>query len=628
MAMGLGAFTEGLQSGIQTRDRMDIARKYKEQLQQENALGALDLEGKRMSAAENWYAAGKDPADFDAMWGQYQGTKDPALLGLLKKGGSWLGKKMGWGGIDAGAEQPNLGAPAWEPNAMQMTPVEEPAPFWQRKADGGAIDEEEEKRIMSAGDVYRASMGRGRKPAPTGEEIYGDVDIAGAASPVLDRMGQTFARSGAANREANRSLAEKRQAIADAEGAVAKGHRIRDYAGDYGKQTLNVLAANVDDVLGPVDDWVEAGAKGVAGFFGLASDPEKGRPPNGEYPIPEDFDQNAKLYPEGVPNTKADDSAASEASVDSGVPDAQIAERAIEEGEELALENIDWSQQAAAGVRPSDIPQMTTQEWADYRAKQMVAMQMQGYNPSEALKIVDDMTVGVQMRGFQREAQKALMYLQAGHTNAAQLAMTMAYQYFPNGSTVEFGVMKDPKTGRPAIVGRGKDEETGEPTGMPTLITSERLATMVEHMSNPSAFRAWTKDNRDLQLRIAQLESQNDYRQDSLDIAAYDAESRRIAAESGRLRALSGDRSGGMTEAERRQRDDWYTVQVKEEGFENDALEGVNVPAIGSAMTIYEMVTGLPPNVVKQTILDAYISGGDEGIMQAIEEARQRVQGK
>ena len=130
------------------------------------------------------------------------------------------------------------------------------------------------------------------------------------------------------------------------------------------------------------------------------------------------------------------------------------------------------------------------------------------------------------------------------------MALRQAYQYFPNGVTVKFGTMIDPKTGQPAIMTMGVDEETGEPTGSPMLITTERLTTMMENMQNPDAFRSWTKDGRDLQMEINKLQSIDDYRQGTLDVAAYNAETDRIGE-------LTGG-TGGLRPADRDRRDKEY----------------------------------------------------------------------
>ena len=47
------------------------------------------------------------------------------------------------------------------------------------RASIGGPQYDEDVDTLSAGDIYRASMGANREPAPTAQEIYGDVDIPG-----------------------------------------------------------------------------------------------------------------------------------------------------------------------------------------------------------------------------------------------------------------------------------------------------------------------------------------------------------------------------------------------------------------------------------------------------------------
>lgn len=108
MAMGLGAFTEGLQSGIQTRDRLDLAKEYKEKLRQENTQGAIDLQETYDMRLNEWMHnpdnTGQTEQDFLASnpgYERYTAPKDPALIRF----GKWLGKKSGLFNEEAGAAQ-------------------------------------------------------------------------------------------------------------------------------------------------------------------------------------------------------------------------------------------------------------------------------------------------------------------------------------------------------------------------------------------------------------------------------------------------------------------------------------------------------------------------------------------
>jgi len=334
--------------------------------------------------------------------------------------------------------------------------------------------------------------------------------------------------------------------------------------------------------------------QGVAGFIGL----------DGEQAIPEARD---------VPTTPEGDAIG--ASVDNpDVPAEAVAAKATEEAQKESIENLDFKLLVDQGVRPEDLPSMTTSDWAGYRQRMTLAAAKSGMTPVEAHQMVDQRITQTQMVGFQREGQKALLYLQTGQNREAAMALRQAYQYFPNGVTVKFGTVTDPKTGQPAIITMGVDEDTGEPTGSPMLITTERLAAMMEEMSKPGSFRSWTKDGRDLQMQINELQSIDDYRQGSLDIAAYDAETDRIGE-------LTG--GSGLSASERRQRDTEYSDRMAEAGIMEEGFEDPIVKrSLASAMTIYEQLSGLDMNTVTHEILAAYQDDPQNGVQRLLESAR------
>lgn len=150
---------------------------------------------------------------------------------------------------------------------------------------------------------------------------------------------------------------------------------------------------------------------------------------------------------------------------------------------------IDFSQ--VTDVRPDALPSKGQKEWEKERnfyAAQAIA---NGRDPLEAMKAVDEK----QMRGFSMYGQQAHQLILAGNPTGAINALYAAYQYFPNGVDVKFGLHKG-KDGRSIIIGMGTDEETGEPIkeGKPMVITAESLAVQIENFMKPGALRAWTKD--------------------------------------------------------------------------------------------------------------------------------------
>lgn len=513
MAMGLGAFTEGLQSGIETADKSRFNREYRRMMAGRNDREDLKWQKDVNLMKEQYW---DEHGNLDG-WTDPARTKmtDPALIRF----GKWFKNRMGWGGQQGGAQQDY----SWMPKATADRPLmssipesSRQAPFWEgpeepylpmsrdpnyspRKfmADGGAVNPFAVRQDMYANPQPWERVQEGR-----------DEFKVRAAERDKRREGASDIERGNINREG----------FLDVVGSSA---------GIVGRAAVDAIDQSIPDV-----------AKGFLGLQdGEAPTPAaSGHPKRKTVANPYTVDN-----PHFDPNMMSDTGAATDASVGGNKPDTVIADKAIDDGEEIAWENLDWRNMLQQGMRPSDIPQMSTREWADYRTAIFQREIAYGKSASEAYQSVDDLTVGVQMRGFQREAQKALMYLQAGQDDAAMMAMTMAYQYFPNGATVQFAPMTDPKTGRAAIVGRGFNEETGEPSGTPQLITAERLATMVEQMSNPAAFRAWTKDARQLQLEIAKQNDLRQYRSDALAIEQQNADTRELEAEA---RLLTGSRGG------------------------------------------------------------------------------------
>jgi hypothetical protein len=142
-------------------------------------------------------------------------------------------------------------------------------------------------------------------------------------------------------------------------------------------------------------------------------------------------------------------------------------------------------------VSPDEIPRYSTMEWAKEREAMVADAVAMGKSEAEAIDEVDRTVVNMQMRGFDLNARAAFQYLAAGNIPAATRALTVAYQYFPNGSDVRFGVYKG------QLIGMGFDEKTGKPVGNPQVITPEYLASMIENFSDPKAWRVWTKDWRE-----------------------------------------------------------------------------------------------------------------------------------
>jgi hypothetical protein len=112
----------------------------------------------------------------------------------------------------------------------------------------------------------------------------------------------------------------------------------------------------------------------------------------------------------------------------------------------------------------------------------------------------------MQMQGAQSNLMQSAFLLRSGNAKGAALAARAAFQYFPNGSDVRFGIHQGPNG--PVLIGMGVDEETGEPIkdGKPMILNTELMAAMASNFSDPKAFTTWTKDWRDEEFKHRQYE--------------------------------------------------------------------------------------------------------------------------
>lgn len=597
---GFGSFMEGIQGGIKTRDQMDIAKQYKERLRQDNAQGAIDLQENYDLRRNEWvnkYGGTEDEflAANPGLERYNASVKDPALIRF----GKWLGQKVGLGGAPVVNEEQG----AMEGVQQSAIPEQPQTQLWPpRKADGGVIDEKDKRNYasMDSMDIRGGYVPSSVRSAPRAERPLSDEPIYPRTRDMVDAYGKTAD-----------DLYERSQATEDPrEYGDLLRQRIGNRLGQAGSVTAGFLRDTADYMM--PDDLYE----GIAGFVGGDGGGEQGVPT----PQPE---TTASPIPE--PETEAPGSPADEkAALDATAPapartDAQVADTAIDEGQRMALENLDFRTLSAQGITPNDLPQMSTQEWTAYRREMMDSLLAKGMSPKEALANVDDVTIGVQTRGIQRYGSQAITLLEAGLVDEAAMAISMAFQYFPNGVSVQWANFEDPKTGRPALVARGFDEETGEPKGAPTLITAERLAGMVENMTNPSALRTWTKDHRDLQLEINELQSIDDYRQGSLEVARAGAITDRMKAHTDAARATG---AGGMDYGDVDRRSEDYRKWASDKELLGEYEEGIAISLADAMDRVTRARPDIPPNTVIKAVEDAWDEGGELGVLELLESLR------
>lgn len=475
MASGFGSFVSGLQGGMEFQENRRRSKRINRALDYELDRIGLEQEGRQATHARALEAEGRDPMDYS----QFGVAEDP-YQGLLSKAFTSFSsglKDMFTRGQPAGVPPTALEKPEMD--------YQDGVPSYaiENYADGGDVDDWRRDRVSARERVAGGREGKGR--------VGRYVAKQGGARDLLNKS--KMVKGGAALAAAD--------AIAD-QTEVGYGERMDERFGDWGWGGEDKGKPSIGGAL-------EYGVKRGLGFASDLGDALT-------------FGQASRLYrderdefgfgPEQrVPREQA---AAVEASDVAAQPD-EAAERPNQAGTavqppptaapQAVQERAGPVQFSDAPIVPvEEMPSMSTQDWVAYRSASVADMIAMGASAEEAHKSVTAM----QMRGFQTYAQQAFQFLGMGDPGRAGMAMKAAYQYFPNGADVKFGMTKDAQ-GQPALVAMGTNEETGEPQGKPMLITQERLAAMVNNLSDPAAFTAWTKDWRDEEFKRRKYEEQD-----------------------------------------------------------------------------------------------------------------------
>lgn len=568
----LGGFVEGLQGGMKFRQDAKRAKKIDRMLDQEGRLQAMAITGKQNSINEARKLKGLDPMDFN----QFDADPEPydmKLTDFFKPKKLWQNFKdnMGIGAevppsmdtgtapaqanqaavddITSGADASSLGVPG-NTDDLGVAYSADGGPV-RKMANGGSVSTEEQRirearqRNMRARAAYADKVRAGGGNAPdrvtprssnTGSSQGGRLS---KLNPRITAAGTRKALGWAARRAPGAGAAiSTYDAIRDQQGAdydERMDERFGDWGwGEPGEASFGGAAEfGIKRALGFASDLGDALTLGQASrlyrderdSFGLGPD---------EY-VPEEKAQAIRVSDAVEPEPEQAPTAAQPAAAPASkgrTAEEIVAERTANAPNALADAPI---------TDPGEMPTMNTEEWVAYRATKVENLLLQGYSLPEA----HDAITTMQQKGFLNYGTQALQMLAAGDPARAAMALKAAYQYFPNGADVRFGITED-KGGQPALVAMGSNEVTGEPSGPPMLITGERLAVMMENMTDPAAFRTWTKDWREFEQELReyyevtkpQAQSENQYRAD-MGAAALNR------SEADLVSAISGGRGGG-----------------------------------------------------------------------------------
>ena len=584
----LGGLASGIVAGQEHMDKRRRNKAIDNMLAQDSYEKDLDF-----AARKNDYAEASD-GDMSG-WKDFSNPeeKDPYAV----RGFNWLKSKFGFGSQDnatAGLTQPV--APTQDENAIPAIgegpdvptfggrTVEELGAEGREKqygyADGGRVrddgipalfDEEGNRRELTDEEVTQRSYGkyyvtegeaadnraarsrgehRNRNPyhgrygaGVNRQAIYNDNTGGGVSEALQDvkhsavnsNTGRAIANLGP-NAEASVGL------IKDANGPEQTGRAVRGSMQDAGQGALNVAGGAATDVVEGLGlDSVVGFVRGFVGNGGTRDNrqPDPNTPPkamSGKGDTPKAQAINAAVGGEEPATTTAKKAVNAAVEMTPGHPDNPD-------------QTFDWSEVSASGVTPEDIPNATVKDWERYRKSRARSAALRGESQEEVQMDITKM----QMQGFASNAQQAAFLLRQGDARGAALAMRGAYQYLPNGSDVRFGIAEG--ANGPVLVGMGVDEETGEAVGeseQPMLLTPEVISVYVEQVSNPAAFRTWTKDWHEMAQKDRQY-NEIDKPTAQADINLKGAQTRRADAAAAKDNAYVNDprsREGGLKQSD------------------------------------------------------------------------------
>ncbi|MCB7129709.1 MAG: hypothetical protein J3T61_09260, partial [Candidatus Brocadiales bacterium] len=272
-----------------------------------------------------------------------------------------------------------------------------------------------------------------------------------------------------------------------------------------------------------------------------------------------------------------------------------------------AEEEVDFSTEARE-VMPEDIPAHSSKDWEDERKYWAAYAITQGQDPFAAMEKVD----AQQANGFARYSMQATALIDAGDLEGATRALYAAYQYFPNGKDVKFGVQTG-KDGNRVIVAMGKDEKSGESSGPPQILNQNSISRMVENMKKPGALRAWTTDWQATEQKLWE----QGFKQDQLKETGRHNRATEEAA-TARTEAISA--GGGMKQSD-------YD-RAFGEFVEDRSLQNLDDPAVAKDLAdmmarMYQKTGGGRSGDAYPSIIKAVMAAYDAG-PEALDEMREQ----
>ena len=266
-------------------------------------------------------------------------------------------------------------------------------------------------------------------------------------------------------------------------------------------------------------------------------------------------------------------------------------------------------------IMPDEMPSMSVGDWQEYRAKTVPRLIRMGASLDEA----DAQVTRMQHAGFQRYAGQAASMLAANNLKGAARSLKAAYQYFPNGVDVKFGFQNG------HLVALGMNEETGEPTGKPQVVTQEYIAAVRMNLDTPEKYVAWTKDLRDEAFREREYKEVTKHSaQGDLDYQNRMATVAERNADTSEMRAIAygmgqGD-GGGMTNTEFAASEKVFRERLELMGAMGDELarDASQLTSIMSQLRARLPRQQFPDNKITDDILLAYENGNMDAVLELL----------
>lgn len=168
-------------------------------------------------------------------------------------------------------------------------------------------------------------------------------------------------------------------------------------------------------------------------------------------------------------------------------------------------------------------------------------------------------------------------------------------------------------------MGMGKDEETGEPVndGKTMAITPETIAVMAENASDPSAWRVWTKDWRDMDDKIRERE-EIDKPKAQADINLSEAKTDYYRGKNAADIAIAGAR-GGLKQSDIDRALKEFTADRELMALLGGEEEATARDLVDAMSRMYVLRPG-NYNAVKKFVMDSYDMGGMDLVAQDMAE--------